>query len=88
MEIEGNQVVAKAECLTEGAGACTEEDGSGMDKVDGLVRCAAQHLTERERQQLQAAMMSRQHLFAARKGDLGRTDIVQHQINTGDHAAI
>ena len=29
--------------------------------------------------------MARQQMFTAEKGDLGRTDIVQHQINTGDH---
>ena len=33
-------------------------------------------------------MMSRQQMFAAGKGDLGRTNIVQHQINTGDHPPI
>ena len=29
-------------------------------------------------------MVARKHLFAKGKGDLGRTDIVQHQIHTGD----
>ena len=38
--------------------------------------------------QLQAAMAARKHLFAKGKGDLGRTDIVQHQIHTGDQPAI
>ena len=33
-------------------------------------------------------MAARQHLFAMGKGDLGRTDIVQHQIHTGDKPAI
>ena len=32
--------------------------------------------------------MARQQMFAAGKGDLGRTNIVQHQINTGDHPPI
>ena len=30
----------------------------------------------------------KKHLFATGKGDLGRTDIVQHQIHTGDQASI
>ena len=33
-------------------------------------------------------MAARWHLFAAGKGDLGRTNIVKHQINTGDQPAI
>ena len=33
-------------------------------------------------------MAARQHLFATGKGDLGRTDIVQHQIHKGDQPAI
>ena len=59
-----NQVVATAECLTEGPGTCSDE-------VDGLVRRAAPHLNEGERQQLQAAMLARQQMFAVGKGDLG-----------------
>ena len=34
------------------------------------------------------SMAARKHLFAKGKGDLGRTDIVQHQIHTGDQPAI
>ena len=45
-------------------------------------------LNEVERQQLQAAMMARQQMFAAINGDLGRMNIVQHQINRGDHPSI
>ena len=33
-------------------------------------------------------MAARKHLLAEGKGDLGRTDIVQHQIHTGDQPAI
>ena len=33
-------------------------------------------------------MAACQHLFAAGKGDLGQTDIVKHQLNTGDQPAI
>ena len=83
-----NQVVATVECVTEGPGRCLEDVGSGPDEVEGLVRCASLHLNEGEHQQLQAAMMARQQMFAAGKGDLGQTDIVQHQINTGDHPPI
>ena len=56
--------------------------------MKGLVRRTSPHLNERERRQLQAAMMASQQMFASGKGDLGRTDIVQHQINTGDHPPI
>ena len=41
-----------------------------------------------KRWQLQTSMAARKHLFAKGKGDLGRTDIVQHQIHTGDQPAI
>ena len=66
VEIEENQVVATAECVTEGPGTCSDE-------VDGLVRREALHLNEGERQQLQAAMLACQQIFAAGKGDLGQT---------------
>ena len=33
-------------------------------------------------------MAARWHLFATEKGDLGRTDIVQHQIHTGDQPGV
>ena len=66
-----NQVVATAECVTEGPGTCLEDEGSGADEVDGLVRRAAPHLNEGERQQLQTAMIARQQMFEAGKGDLG-----------------
>ena len=53
-----------------------------------MVRQAASHLMGKERQQLEAALHTRQQLFATGKGNLGRTDIMQHQINTGDHQAV
>ena len=74
--------------MTETPGTCPKDKESGTDEVEGLVRRAAPHLNEEECRQLQAAMMARQQMFAAGKGDLGRTDIVQHQINTGDHPLI
>ena len=65
-----------------------EDEGSGLDEVEGLVQSTAPHLNEGERQPLRAVMMARQQMFAAGKGDLGRTNIVQRQINTGDHPTI
>ena len=85
VEIEENQVIATGQCVTETPGTCLEEEGSGTDEVEGLVQRAVPHLNEEECQQLRAAMMARQQMFAPGEGDLGRTDIVQHQINTGDH---
>ena len=58
------------------------------DEVNGLVERASPHLTREECRQLQMAMAARKHLFAKGKGDLGRTDIVQHRIHTGDQPAI
>ena len=49
VEIEENQVVAMAECMTEGPGTCLEDEGSGTDEVEGLVRCEATHLNEGKR---------------------------------------
>ena len=73
-----NQVVTTAECVTEGPGTCSEDKGSCTNEVDGLVRRTAPHLNEGERQQLRAATMAREQMFSARKGDMGRTDIVQN----------
>ena len=70
-------MIATAECVTETPGTCPEDEESSTDEVN-----------EEEHQQLRAAMMARQKMFAAGKGDLGRTDIVQHQINTDDHPPI
>ena len=58
------------------------------DEVSGLVERAAPHLTEEECQQFRTAMAARRHLFAVRKGDLGLTDILKHQMHTGDPPAI
>ena len=88
IHIEQNEVVAMAEYVLAGPGTNPGNDRDDRDEVNGLVERAAPHLTDKERQHLRAAMAARKHLFAAGKGDLGRTDIVQHQINTGDQPAI
>ena len=77
-----------AECVIAGPGTNRRKGRDDRDEVNGLVERAAPHLTDEECQQLRAAMAARKHLFAAGKGDLGRTDIVQHQIHTGDQPAI
>ena len=72
IHIEQDEVVAMAECVLAGPGATLGND--------------------RDRRRMPAvagaAMAARKHLFAKGKGDLGRTDIVQHQIHTGDQPAI
>ena len=88
VEIAQDQVVAMAERVSESEGMEQRDDSTDTDEVNWLVQLAAQHLTESEQQQLGAALHHRQHLFATGKGDLGRTDIVQYQINTGDHPAV
>ena len=88
IRIEENEVVAMAECVTQGRGTSPGDDRNGGDEVSGLVERAAPHLTEEECQQLRTAMAARRHLFAAGKGDLGRTDIVKYQIHVGDQPAI
>ena len=88
IQIEKDEVVAMAECVLAEPGASSGNDRDDGDEVNGLVERASPHLTSEECQQLQAAMAARKHLFAKGKGDLGRTDIVQHQIHTGDQPAI
>ena len=86
--IEQNKVVAMAECVMAEPGASPGNGQNDRDEVNGLVERAAPHLTDGECQQLRAAMVAHKHLFATGKGDLGRTDIVQHQKHTGDQPAI
>ena len=88
IRIEENEVVAMAECITEGPGTSPGNDRNGRDEVSGSVERAAPHLTDEECQQLQTAMAARRHLFTAGNGDLGQTDIMKHQISTGDQPAI
>ena len=88
ISIEQNEVVVMAECVTAGPGASSGNGQINRDEVNGLVERAAPHLTDRECQQLRAAMVARKHLFATGKGDLGRTNMVQHQIHTGNQPAI
>ena len=85
IQIDRDEVVALAECVLAEPGASA---GNDRDVGDGLVERASPHLTSEECRQLQTAMAARKHLFAKGKGDLGRTDIVQHQIHTGDQPAI
>ena len=86
--IEQKEVVAMAECVTAGTGASPGDSRNDGNEVNRLVEQAAPHLTEEECQQLRTSMAARRHLFATGKGNLGRTDIVQHQIHTGDQPAI
>ena len=88
IQIDKNEVVALAECVLAEPGAGAGSDRDVEDKVNGLVERASPHLTSEECRQLQTAMAVRKHLFAKGKGDLGRTDIIQHQIHTGDQPAI
>ena len=83
IHIEQNEVVAMAECVMAGPGTNPGNGRDDRDEVNGLVEQAAPPLTNEECQQLRAAMAACKHLFAAGKGHLGRTDIVQHQIHTG-----
>ena len=80
--------MALAECVLAEPGVSAGSDRDVGDEVNGLVERASPHLTSEECRQLQTAMAARKHLFAKGKGDLGRTDIVQHQIHTGDQPAI
>ena len=86
--IDKDEVVALAECVLAEPGASAGGDRDVGDEVNGLVERASPHLTREECRQWQTAMAARKHLFAKGKGDLGRTDIVQHQIHTGDQPAI
>ena len=56
IRIEQNEVVAIAERVTAGPGTNPGEGQNDRDKVNGLVERAAPHLTNRECQQLRAAM--------------------------------
>ena len=88
IQLDGDEVVALAECVLAGPGVSAGSDRDIGDEVNGLVERASPHLTREECRQLQMAMAARKHLFAKGKGDLGRTDIVQHRIHTGDQPAI
>ena len=88
IQIDKDEVVAMAECVLAEPGASAGSDRDVGDEVNGLVERASPHLTSEECRQLQTAMAARKHLFAKGKGDLGRTDIVQHQIHTADQPAI
>ena len=88
IQIDKDEVVAMAECVLAEPGASAGSDRDVGDEVNGLVEQASPHLTSEECRQLQTAMAARKHLFAKGMGDLGRTDMVQHQIHTGDQPAI
>ena len=45
-------------------------------------------LTDQQRQSFLALLLKHQTVFAQSKYDLGRTDLVQHKIDTGDHKPI
>ena len=81
IQIDKDEVVALAECVLAEPGASAGRDRDVGDEVNRLVERASPHLTSEECRQLQTAMAARKHLFAKGKGDLGRTDIVQHQIH-------
>lgn len=45
-------------------------------------------LSDQQRQSFLALLLKHQNVFAKSKFDLGRTDLVQHKIDTGDHKPI
>ena len=77
IQIDKDEVVALAECVLAEPGASAGSDRDVRDEVNGLVERASPHLTSKECRQL-----------PKEKGDLGCTNIVQHQIHTGDQPAI
>ena len=87
IQIDKDEVVAIAECVLAEPGVSAGNDRDDGDEVNGLVQRASSNLTSEECRQLQTAMAARKHLLAKGKGDLGRSDIVQHQIHTGDQPA-
>ena len=60
IKIEENEVVAMAECVTEGPGTSPGDDRNCGDEVSRLVERAAPHLTDEECEQLPAGTCSRQ----------------------------
>ena len=82
------QVAAQAEQVSETEGPEQGDNKANTDEIDVMVRQAALHLTAQERRQLEATLRTSWHLLVTGKGDLGQTNIVQHQINTSDHPAI
>ena len=57
-------------------------------RLQRLVDESSVHLTLDQRRQLQRLTHENQDVFSLNDNDLGRIDLVQHQINTGDNVPI
>ena len=87
IQLDGDEVVALAECVLAGPGASAGSDRDIGDEVNGLVE--PRTLPVRSAGSCRWPWrLANMHLFAKGKGDLGRTDIIQHRIHTGDQPAI
>ncbi len=89
-----NQVKEAEESSGEPVAALTEEDSSQYSpqepeqQVLAEVLKHSETLTDSEREGLRTFLAKHQHLFALSGHELGRTDVVTHSINTGDHPPI
>ena len=58
------------------------------DHIKTVWEANAASLTEEQKKTFFDLLMIYQNVFAKSKYDLGRTNIVQHEIDTGDHRPI
>jgi len=56
------------------------------DDIDSLLRSLPSDLTDAQRDRAEAFIRSRASVFSRSEYDIGRTSIIPHRIDTGEHA--
>ena len=65
-----------------------EDRGEGMSKLLATLAIGETDVTAEELEELKKLVSKFDHLFVLTNGELGRTNIVEHSINTGDHCPV
>jgi len=60
--------------------------GDVHDHIDSLLCSLPMDLSDEQRDRAEAFIRSRTNVFSRSEYDIGRTNIIPHRINTGDHS--
>ncbi len=77
----------KLPCRNERLDACLDPKDL-PEHLQPLMEWIAEDITPREREELAAAIYEYRDVFSSGPADMGRTDLVTHSINTGEHRPI
>jgi len=77
--------VSTADEVTASSSSTPSSEGT-QDHIEGLLQCLPDDLTLDQKQRAENFIRSRANVFSRSEFDIGRTNLIPHRINTGDHS--